>query len=164
MMESGRILSNLESEVEHMDSMREEALAALGAKGEVERRLAQVGPCPPSRHAAFAALMAILVASPAAAPAIRWALLALGLVGVVLIIRWDKRRLGMFINGYRRGKTLLVTVPVLLLIEALYAASFDIGVIHGRPHVSLVLAAGAFGLAYAGSTVWQRVFLRELGA
>lgn len=69
-----------------------------------------------------------------------------------------------FINGYRRGKTRLVVTPLLMIALALYLASSYFAEFHGWPRVSLALAAVAFVVAYNGSTIWQRVFVRELGA
>ncbi|MGC9197869.1 MAG: hypothetical protein ACP5E5_02895 [Acidobacteriaceae bacterium] len=146
-----------------MSMMREEALAALEAKSQAERRLAQLSPCPRSRHAAFAAVMAIFVASPAIAVPWRFAALAVVLAAVALIVQWDKRRLGVFINGYRRGKTRLVTLPLLVIELGLYSASLFFAKFPERPRLAFALAAVAFGMAYVGSMIWQRVFVRELG-
>ena len=147
-----------------MSLTREDALIALQAKNQAERHLAQLPLCPPARHAAFAAVMAMLVVSPAIPMPMRFAAVAVALASIVLIVQWDKRRLGVFINGYRRGKTRLVVTPLLVIAMALYLASSYFAEFHGRPYVSLALAAVAFAVAYIGSTIWQRVFVRELGA
>ncbi|MFX4721701.1 hypothetical protein ABTB22_19965, partial [Acinetobacter baumannii] len=79
-----------------------EAHAALAAKQAAERSIAQLSLCPPWRHAAFAGIMAALVVSPALPLQWRFADVALALLAVALVARSDRRRLGMFINGYRR--------------------------------------------------------------
>jgi phosphotransferase system glucose/maltose/N-acetylglucosamine-specific IIC component len=147
-----------------MSLAREDALIALQAKNQAERHLAQLSLCPPSRHAAFAAVIAILVVSPALPMPVRFAAIAVAFASIVLIVQWDKKRLGVFINGYRRGKTRLVVIPLLVITMALYLASSYFAEFHGRARVALVLAAVAFAVAYIGSTIWQRVFVRELGA
>lgn len=147
-----------------MSALREEALLALAAKGEVEQNLASLPLCPPLRHAAFAATVAILVGIPALPLPMRFVALALIFTGVILIVQWDKRRLGVFINGYRRGKTRMVTFPMLVLILCLYFASYYFSISHKETGISFALAAVAFIIAYLGSTLWQRVFEGELSA
>ncbi len=141
----------------------EEARAALAAKTLAEQDLARLGTCPPWRHAAFAALETALVISPLASINGRFAILAVLFVGIFLIIRSDRRRLGVFINGYRRGRTRLVVVPMLLAILALYSLSTLAAFDWHMPWVSLLCAAVTFPTCYFGSMLWQNVFRRELG-
>jgi hypothetical protein len=147
-----------------MTDFEMEAQQALSAKGDIERQLASAAVCPPWRHVAFAALMAALVAAPALEMPLRMAALILILVAVALIVRSDRKRLGMFINGYRRGRTLYVTLPMLAINLALYAASFHFAREIGEAWPSLALAAIAFAVSLIGSILWQRVFRSELGA
>ena len=108
--------------------------------------------------------MALVVGAPAVALPLRFGVLAIIFAGIVLIVQSDRRRLGVFINGYRRGKTRLVTFPMLAVILGLYWLSSYFGEFRGERAVSLALAVLAFGLGMAGSMLWQRVFVRELGA
>jgi hypothetical protein len=82
-----------------MVTMVDEARVALAAKSAAERDLAKLAICPPWRHAAFAAIMAALVASSAVALPVRFAILAIVLVSIALVVRSDRRRLGVFVNG-----------------------------------------------------------------
>lgn len=147
-----------------MTTIEEQARIALMAKGAAEQDLARLAACPPWRHAAFAAIMATLVATPAAPLAVRFGLLAIILVAIGLIVQSDRRRLGVFVNGYRRGRTRLVAFPMLAVILLLYAASCWFALDRGQPAISLALAAASFVVGYIGSAIWQRVFVRELGA
>jgi len=147
-----------------MTMMQEEARLALAAKSAAEQDIARMSLCPPWRHAAFAGLMATLVALPAAPIPLRFGLLVLVFVAMGLIVRSDRRRLGVFINGYRRGKTRRVTFPMLVIVLLLYFASSYFALTRGLPAISLALAVAAFVVGYVGSTIWQRVFVRELGA
>jgi hypothetical protein len=147
-----------------MSTIKEEALLALAAKGEVEQNLASLSLCPPSRHAAFAAIVAALVGTPVLPLPMRFVVLALIFAGIFLIVQWDKRRLGVFINGYRRGKTRMIAFPMVVLILGLYFASYYFSISHKEPSISIVIAAGAFLIAYLGSMLWQRVFVSELSA
>ena len=147
-----------------MSTIKEEALLALAAKGEVEQNLASLSHCPPSRHAAFALIVAALVATPVLALQMRFVALALIFAGIFLVVQWDKRRLGVFINGYRRGKTRMIAFPMVGIILGLYFASYYFSISQKEPGISIALAAVAFLIAYLGSMLWQRVFVRELSA
>ncbi|MHA6718917.1 hypothetical protein ACX40Y_05645 [Sphingomonas sp. RS6] len=139
-----------------------EARDALAAMNATRAQLARAAHCPPARHAAFALLMAAVVLSPVAMP---YQLVALApvLVGIVLVVRWDRRRLGMFVNGYRRGRTRRVIAAILPGFLLLYGASVYAVAAHGLLWPSVALAVLAFALGYFGSLMWQRVFVRELG-
>ncbi|WP_084583632.1 hypothetical protein [Sphingomonas azotifigens] len=138
-----------------------EAQHALAQIHASRAQLARVAYCPPARHLAFAALEAGLVASPAAAP---YQLLALAplLLGLVLIVRWDRRRLGMFVSGYRRGRTRRVIAAFLPVLLEMYGASVYFVFARQVIWPSLLLGAVMFGLAAWMSVVWQRVFVHEL--
>jgi hypothetical protein len=101
--------------------------------------------------------------SPLASISGRFAILVVVFVGIFLIVRSDRRRLGVFINGYRRGRTRLVVVPMLLGILVLYSLSIVAVFDWHMPWVSLLCAAVTFPLCYFGSVLWQNVFRRELG-
>jgi hypothetical protein len=146
-----------------MTTFEDDARAALAAKGVAERRLAQAAVCPPWRHAAFAAVMATLVISPLVAMPLRLGILVGALLAVALVVQSDRRRTGMFINGYRRGRTLLVTLPLLAANLGLYLLSIHASE-RGEMTTVVLLAGAAFLVSLAGSLVWQRVFVRELGA
>jgi len=146
-----------------MSMTYEEARAALAAKSLAEQDLARLGTCPPWRHAAFAALETALVVTPLLPVTARFAILALAFFGIFLIVRSDRRRLGVFINGYRRGRTRMVVVPLLLAVLGLYALSTLAAFAWHLPWVSLACAVVTFQVCYGGSVVWQQVFRRELG-
>lgn len=145
-----------------MDVDPGEAAQALEAMRQSRERLAQAADCPPARHVVFGLLMGGLVACQAAPPV--WTLIceAVLMAGVGLVYLWDRRRTGMFINGYRAGRTRAVTAVVLLLVLGLGA--LGVWLKHGRGLVWGPLACGAAAavLATFGSVLWQRVYVREL--
>lgn len=143
---------------------RSEALSALAAKQAAEAQLAKAATCPPWRHAVFGLLMGGLVASPAFDFAIRIAILVVILGCVPIIIQSDRKRLGIFINGYRRGKTRIVAIGVVIVELALYFVSVDRGLGHDDHTTPLLLGAAGVLIGIAGSHLWQRVFVREMGA
>jgi hypothetical protein len=143
-------------------TLQEEARVALAAKGLAERHVARVADCPPWRHAAFGLVMAALVASPALPLPLRFAVLVLVLLAIAAIVASDRRRTGMFVNGYRRGKTLVVSIVTLVVVTGLFMVSARAGDA-GDVRTPLLLSAVAFVVAIASSIIWQRVFVAELG-
>jgi hypothetical protein len=141
-----------------------DARTALEAKHLAEAQMARAATCPPWRHALFGLMMGGLVATPAFDTPIRFAILALLLYLVPVIIHSDRKRTGMFINGYRRGKTRLVVFAVLAVELSLYAVSVVRGLDHDDHVTPLLLGAAGLVIATLGSLLWQRVFVREMGA
>jgi hypothetical protein len=144
-------------------TLQDEARVALDAKGAAERQLAKAAECPPWRHALFGLVMAALVATPVLPLPLRFGALVLILVGIGLIVVADRRRMGMFVNGYRRGKTLGLTLALLAVNLGLYAMSVR-AQIDGNTNMPLMFSGVAFGVNVIGSIAWQRIFVRELGA
>ena len=125
-------------------------------------RLAAASHTPPSRHLAFAAMMGGLVATPVLPEWLRFVALAGLCLAVPLMIRWDRRRSGMFVNGYRAGATRRVTLALLATILPLYAINYWLVLVRHQTTLPILLALAAGGLAYAGSLWWCRVFEREM--
>jgi hypothetical protein len=142
---------------------RNEAAAALAGVDSAHERLAQqIGNCPPGRHAAFGLVMAILVGSPSLEMPLQMFALPVAMALLVGILAYDRRRFGVFINGYRRGATLPLTLLLAGMLGVLLVAS-----IHARdagmsPWTKAGIAALAFAVATTVSVVWQRIYLREL--
>ena len=141
-----------------------EALSALDAKREAEAQMAKAATCPPWRHAVFGLLMGALVASPAFDFPMRMLILILILCSIPLIVHSDRKRMGMFINGYRRGKTRIVAIGILAVELSLYAVSVIRGLDHHDHATPLLLGVAGVLIGIAGSMLWQRVFVREMGA
>jgi hypothetical protein len=146
-----------------MDSR--EAAAAVAAIEGAEARLAeQIGACPPWRHAAFGLIIAVMVGSLALPLPLQSAGTAIGLALVAIVVSYDRRRYGVFINGYRRGRTLPLTMLLLVVTLAMMVAQLCVRW-RGLPGwESVALAALAFVFGTGASVVWQGVFLRELKA
>ena len=145
-----------------MTDVRNDPAEALAAVRLGREQVLAACACPPSRHAAFAAVMGGYVASPALPVVFRMATLALLLCSIAIIVRWDRRRTGMFVNGYRRGRTRKVTFAMLGVILPLYLLGSWLSDMRGLAWPSLVMGVVAAGLAYAGSLWWMRVFRREM--
>ncbi|PTS89938.1 hypothetical protein DBR17_02405 [Sphingomonas sp. HMWF008] len=146
-----------------MNPSTREASEALTAMRESQARLAAAADCPPQRHLAFGALAGGLIATPVL-PVQYWVFAELViLLAVPLIIRWDRRRTGMFINGYRRGSTRPLTFVMVAVLLALYGISVWTSQKLGIPWAPIVLGVAATGVGYAFSVQWQRRFRREMG-
>jgi hypothetical protein len=137
-----------------------EALAAMRAS---QARLAAAADCPPARHLAFGAVMGCLVATPALPTLYTLVAEAVLIVCVALIVRWDRRRTGMFINGYRSGRTRPITFAMLAIFLALYLASVWLARERGIHWAPVAIGVLTAGLAYYASILWQRAFRREMG-
>lgn len=144
-----------------MDS-REAAAALAGVSGAEQRLADQVGERSPGRHAAFGMVMALLIGGLAFPLPLQTASVAAAMGLVAVIVQYDRRRYGVFINGYRRGRTLPLTLAMLagmlvLMVAEIYARREGLG-----DGLKVAIVAAAFALATAGSVAWKRVFLREL--
>jgi hypothetical protein len=85
---------------------------------------------------------------------------AMGLVA--WLVYDDRRRYGVFVNGYRRGVTLPLTLALAAGMIALLVAAFHAREAGLSPWTKVGLAALAFALATGVSVLWQRIYLREL--
>lgn len=141
---------------------QDEARAALGAIASAKRNLSDLPLCPPWRHVVFALCEAALVASPALPFAWRIGVFVVVMAGVFGCIQSDRRRLGVFINGYRRGRTRRFTIGLLIGVLALYGVSVWTEMHGGQPAINIALAIVTFAVCYWGSVVWQRIFVREM--
>ena len=139
-----------------------EAADALSAMQASRDRLAALANCPPQRHLAFAALLGGLVACQAAPPTAVLLFEAVFMVGVALIVLWDRRRTGMFINGYRAGRTRPLTFALLAITLALGALGVwlkeERGVVWAPIPCGIAVAIVAYGM----SALWQNIYRREL--
>ncbi|HLY78090.1 MAG TPA: hypothetical protein VKQ70_01865 [Caulobacteraceae bacterium] len=147
-----------------MSSQADEATAALAAMQESRERLAAAANCPPERHLAFAGLMGGLVAAQGAPDPFNLGLDGALLAGVALVIMWDRRRTGMFINGYRAGPTRRVTFAMLAFALSMLAFCDWLMFFRGVAWAPFVGGAVVAVVAYFASSIWQRIYLRELRA
>jgi hypothetical protein len=154
----------MESEGDIMSTQADEAAAALTAMQESRDNLAAIAAasCPPARHLAFAGLMGGMVASQAAPGS--WVLVceASLLVGIALVIMWDRRRTGMFINGYRAGPTRPITFSMLAFALSTMALCDWLMFSRGVGWAPLVGGAVVALVGYFASSIWQRIYLRDL--
>jgi hypothetical protein len=144
-----------------IDLTPDDARSALADLDRNRAELATSMDAPFLRHFVFAVTAPAMVLA-ATSPRLI-GLTALGLLMVVGILHWDRKRYGVFINGYRRGRTLPVTLALLLaLMGSVFVAA---GVReHGQLWIGYAAAAFAFVAALAASYAWQAAYKREMGA
>lgn len=155
-------LSNLESEGLLMTEFEDQSRAALAAKSDTERQLAVAAVYPQWRHAIFGLMMGGLLLAPILQSAVRVALFVLLACAVPLIAWADRKRTGMFINGYRPGKTLYVTFAILAVEMTLMVFGAYRLVEYGDRQTAILLAPVAVAIGWIGSIIWQRVLINEL--
>lgn len=140
-----------------------EARAALDKIGATRAQIAAAGLCPPWRHAAFGLVMSLLILGLGFPLGTQVACLVLAMGLLVVIVVYDRRRYGMFINGYRKGATRPVTARLLVAILALMVLQIALREQHVASWVPVAVAGVAFLVSVAGSVLWSRAFRRELG-
>lgn len=145
-----------------MTDITNDPAASLRAVRQGRENLLAAVDCPPSRHFAFAALIGCYVAMPALALPARIAALALIVVSIALVVRWDKRRMGMFVSGYRAGRTRRVAAAMLAVVLPMYMLGNWLADEDGLRWPALAMAMPAAIFGYAMSGVWMRVFRREM--
>jgi len=138
------------------------AAEALAAMDRSRARLATAADVSPLRHLAFALVIGGWIATPALAQPWRAMAMAGLFVSVPLMVLWDRRRTGTFVNGYRAGRTLPVTIAMVVAALGLLIASVRLANTGAGPTASIALAAIAVAGVYAGSRWWSRVYRREL--
>jgi hypothetical protein len=131
---------------------------ARAARAHVAARAA----CPPHMHVLVALLMAAMVASQSLASPLNLFALAPSLCAVAALIVHQRKRYGFFVNGYRRGRTLWVAIPLLVFVEAVL-----FGGIWLKDSWHLVWAPLAGGVLVFPATLfasyrWQAVYKADM--
>ena len=142
----------------------EQARAALDKVAAARARIAELGVCPPWRHAAFGLIMGLLILGPGLPLAMQTATMPLAMALMIWILVWDRRRYGMFINGYRRGATLPLTVLLLIAMGGLLVWQIHMRERHAAEWVPFAIAGLAFVVGTGASVWWASIFRREMGA
>ncbi|MDT8759508.1 hypothetical protein MZO42_12450 [Sphingomonas psychrotolerans] len=139
----------------------QEAANALQAMRATRGRMAMRAHWSLGRHAAFGAVMGALVASYALPGG--WPML--GVAGCALaswaIVAGDRRRDGFFVNGYRRGRTRVLSLALLAMMLVALAAAIALRE-KGLAWAPLAIGVGLAILGTMASIGWERVYRREL--
>ncbi len=139
------------------------AAGALEAARDSRRRFAlEQAHWPLSRHAAFGVLIAGLAAAQAAPlpfNVLADAALACTAAGVAAV---DRKRRGVFINGWRSGRTLWVTLVMVGLATVLGLFGLWLSLERGLAWAPIAIGAVLLPVGTVASKVWEQVYRREL--
>lgn len=141
----------------------DEARAAMAGIRAAEQRLAQRMAWPFWRHLVVGLAMGVLMLGQTLEGGAS-GLVSLSVMGFVLWLRNDdKKRYGMFVNGWSRGPTLWVSAALMVLAvgACLYV---NIGMAEPQreqPAFWMLLAATVAGTT-AASYLWQYIYQRDL--
>ncbi|WP_095012854.1 hypothetical protein [Tsuneonella mangrovi] len=139
------------------------ALDALAGVHASENRLAErAGVCPPWRHALYGALFLVLIGSITISDKVQLVGSGIVILAAALMAYYDRRRRGLLITGFRRDKTLPVTLGFLGLLMVLVVSAVQMREASFAPLSKAGLAAIAFIMGTIFSVVRQRVYLRQL--
>jgi hypothetical protein len=138
------------------------ARRALEDAQKVRADLADKVRCPPSWHLAFGLLMGAMVAGEAGPPPVSLGVLAVCLGGVVLMARAMRKRMGFFVNGYRRGRTLWVALSLLAFVEVVLFGGIWLKDARHIAWAPLVGGAVVAAVTTFASYLWQAAYRAEM--
>ena len=141
---------------------RNEAQSALDAVKTMDRAMADRMTWPLWRHAIFGVMMALVLVAFALPPGAQLAAVGVLLVMVFLIVRDDKKRNGMFVSGYQKGRTgWVLALQFALLAGALAATTAWVDDPFSSPifwTIAAILLAGSTAI----SLIWEKVYRQDL--
>lgn len=141
---------------------KSEAQSALDAVKDTDRLMAQRMTWPLWRHAIFGVMMALLLLALALPVGMQIPVIGLVLLLVVLVVRDDKKRHGMFVSGYQKGRTgWVLAAQAALLLAALVVTLIWLD----EPLENLLFWAMAATLLVVStvlSVIWEKVYRADL--
>ena len=136
---------------------RNEALSALDAVEETDRRMAKRMTWPLWRHAAFGAVEAIMVLAWGLPTAAMGACFVIAIAGLSWIVHDDKKRYGMFVSGYSSR----AARPAIWLAVAIYLVGAALIILTGGPNEWTIWVPVATAGVFVGETLaslwWQKL-------
>ena len=139
-----------------------EARAALDSIEATRAQMAALGQCPPWRHALFGAVMGLLVGGVGFEITIQMACTVVALCAIPIIVSYDRKRYGVFINGYRRGATRPFTFALLAVMIGLMAVQMWLRERGAADSVHLAIGIAGFLIGTGASVIWSRIFRSEM--
>ena len=140
----------------------EDLTAALAALESTNEKLADHMKWPVWRHIAGGVVMTVIVAAAGLPTTLALIALALAVVLMIAIVRDDKKRHGMFVSGYQRGRTIWVVAAMI----ALALIAFIIVRTQLEGGVANPVFWGALAIVFLGvsalSLVWEIVYRKDI--
>lgn len=141
---------------------RNEAQSALDAVKNTDRLMAERMTWPLWRHAIFGAMMALILLAIVMPFGAQLPILALVLLLTFLVVRDDKKRHGMFVSGYQKGRTgWVLALQFALFIAALVATEMWIEQPLASPLFWAIAAALLIGSTML-SLLWEKIYQEDL--
>lgn len=139
-----------------------DAQTALIALEVTNGRLAERMRWPLWRHAAAGLLMTLIVGSVGLPRGLAMVILLVAIVLTIAIVRDDKKRYGMFVSGYQRGRTAWVTSAIIALN---LSAVFFVRTLRDNAVVNAIFWL-AMAIVFLGtlmlSIAWERVYRHDI--
>ncbi len=137
--------------------------AALDLISDANRKLAKRAKAPVWYHYALGLLVGGLAAVQAAGIPWNIAYYVVYGLGLWLIVWGYRRHTGMWIPGYRAGRTRWVAFSLAALVGTIFLAAVIIARRTGAPEVYLIAGALLAVVTTVGGYVWEAAFRRDLG-
>ena len=139
-----------------------DARAALADMADARNRLVTTTRYPAWRHAAFGAVMAIFVGGIGLPTAFNMSATVVGLMATVILAQHDRKTSGMFVNGFRAGRTRWVSIVLMITMLALMFVQVRVRFSVGPGLWTAAIAGVAFAVGTAASIVWWRAYVADL--
>ena len=138
------------------------AAEALESVRQGRARLAAESSLPWWRHWLIGLLFGVLVGAQGYPLPIPTFGSAAVVIAIAIIARSDRRRHGFFINGFRRGPTLPLSIAFMVVaLAAVFGAVYCGHDLH-RPELGAVIGLLMVPVGWLYSVAWRRAFEREL--
>lgn len=137
-----------------------DALAAMQA---AQHSAARRAVAPAWYHGALGLLTGGMVAMIAAPPLAQAAYFAVFFAGLLLLVSAYRKKTGVWVSGFRAGRTAWVTVGALLLTALAVIAAMYVS--HDAPLPGPFIAAGVFVaiIITAAGYAWEAAYRKDLG-
>jgi hypothetical protein len=140
----------------------EDALRMLAEVEAARADMAKRAKAPAWYHPALGVLIGGLIAVQGQSLPVMGAFYVLYVIGLVLLVRAYKRRTGMWVSGYRAGRTRWVTLSLAALTMVLGLISIWLVRARGLSVAPLIFGAIIAVIVTIGGFVWEAAFRADL--
>lgn len=139
-----------------------EAAAALASARETRQRFERTLTCGPGYSAAFGVLMGWLVGIQGLP--VGWKLLAYVpfVIALVIMVRYQRRTTGRFVNGYRAGRTRWVAIGGAAVVGVMVVLAAWLSLIRGIVWAAPALGVVAAILGFFVNQLWMRAYRADV--
>ncbi len=113
-------------------------------------------------HPALGLLVGAVVAVQGQAVPLALGAYAVFAVGLLLLVKEYKRRTGLWVSGYRAGRTRWIAVGLAVMTSLAILGAALLAREHGLTAAPFILGAVVAAIVTAGGFVWEAAFRRDL--